>query len=264
MKNIELLTKELSTLIEAINHHPLYAQIRTLRDLRIFMEYHVFAVWDFMCLLKELQRRLVSTSAPWFPPKDAQSAHLINSILVEEEGDLTEDGQSYLCHFDLYLSAMKSIGADTQPIQNFLHLLKAGYTLPEAVTELALSNVVHAFISTTFSFFQWPTPALAATFVYGREAITSRMFQPLVHQLQNNLPINDQSALSTLIYYCRRHIELDHADHFPKAQKMLVNLMDNDEQDYSMIADAAAQALRARLGFLTGIQRMIQTILVAH
>src|ERR1700730_5118297 len=98
MKTLELLTNELSPLIAAINHHPLYSQIRTLTDLRIFMECHVFCVWDFMCLLKELQRRLVTTGAPWFPPNNAESAHLINSILVEEEGDLTEDGSHYLCH----------------------------------------------------------------------------------------------------------------------------------------------------------------------
>jgi hypothetical protein len=84
------------------------------------------------------------------------------------------------------------------------------------------------------------------------------MFQPLVHQLQNNLPVNEQSVLNTLIYYCRRHIELDHADHFPKAMTMLANLINNEEEDYPVMANAAAQALRARLDFLTGIQQIIR------
>ena len=36
--------------------------IRSKRQLQIFMEHHVFAVWDFMCLTKALQHHL----APWF------------------------------------------------------------------------------------------------------------------------------------------------------------------------------------------------------
>ena len=93
--------------------------IHTLNHLRIFMEHHVFAVWDFMCLLKELHRRIVCTQAPWFPPKDAYCAHLISRILVEEEGDLTEDQQHYLSHFELYLTAMKKIGANVRRYKPF-------------------------------------------------------------------------------------------------------------------------------------------------
>ena len=46
--------RQCSPLMEKINQHPLYQSIHTLSHLRIFMEHHVFAVWDFICLLKEL------------------------------------------------------------------------------------------------------------------------------------------------------------------------------------------------------------------
>src|SRR5262245_7171848 len=120
MQYINQLIEILQPLILQVANHPLYKKISSIQNLRVFMEQHVFAVWDFMCLLKELHRHIVSTSAPWFPPKDALSANLINSILVEEEGDITEDGEHYASHFEIYLAAMEKIKADTSKIKRLL------------------------------------------------------------------------------------------------------------------------------------------------
>lgn len=258
MKVVECVTEELSELIEMVNQHSLYSKIKTLADLRLFMECHVFCVWDFMCLLKELQRRLVSTRAPWFPPENTESAHLINSILVEEEGDLTENGNRYLCHFDLYLVAMRQIGADTQSIQNLLCHLKQGYSLKIAIQQPAIPLPARQFVTTTFSFFTRPSPEIAAAFVYGREAITGKMFMPLISQLKSVIPVEQQSQLNAFIYYCRRHIELDQADHLPKAMTMLAHLIQFNSENHITVIKAARQALIARLDFLTGIERLIK------
>lgn len=252
------ITRRLSPLITEVQHHPLYESIQSLEHLRLFMENHVFAVWDFMCLLKELHRQLVSTQAPWFPPKDAYCAHLINRILVEEEGDISEDGVRYLSHFEIYLEAMQKIGANTQPIREFLCLLAKGSSLTESAEAIHLPLSVRQFVKTTFSFFDGDACELAAAFVYGREAITPLMFTPLIRRLEQTLSIEDKSCLSTLLYYLQRHIELDAGDHFPHALQMLQCLVGENITRWQTIEIVAQIALQARLEFLSSIQAIIQ------
>ncbi len=58
---------------DAVERHPLYVELTSLVLIHVFMEHHVFAVWDFMCLLKALQRRLTSPTVPWLPVGDPQT-----------------------------------------------------------------------------------------------------------------------------------------------------------------------------------------------
>ncbi|WP_423062641.1 DUF3050 domain-containing protein [Candidiatus Paracoxiella cheracis] len=262
ISNAKDLTERLSPLVSQIVNHRLYSSISSLSRLQIFMGEHVFAVWDFMCLLKELHRRLVSTSAPWFPPKDALSANLISSILVEEEGDITEDGR-YASHFDIYLSAMEKIGADTRPMKQFLIMLMNGSSVQEAMDLLAVNPSTKNFVLTTFSFFDRPLHELAATFVYGREGITSSMFTPMLKQLESNLS-QGEDKYSTVVYYFKRHISLDEGEHFPKALKMLEILVGNDPQKLKETEQAAISALEARIEFLTSIYDRFESLSVAR
>ena len=43
-------------------NHPIYDNINTTANLKLFMERHVWAVWDFMVLLKSLQYKLTDTN----------------------------------------------------------------------------------------------------------------------------------------------------------------------------------------------------------
>ena len=57
-------TNSIKTKIEPLRqellNHSLYSKIQTIDDLHIFLTHHVYAVWDFMSLLKGLQIHYVS------------------------------------------------------------------------------------------------------------------------------------------------------------------------------------------------------------
>jgi len=72
---------------QALATHQVYSAISSLDHVRTFMETHVFAVWDFMCLLKALQRALTCTETPWIPRGDAATRRLINEIVLSEESE---------------------------------------------------------------------------------------------------------------------------------------------------------------------------------
>ena len=88
---IDQIQSKLSPLRVALLEHPIYGEIDSINNLHLFMQHHVFAVWDFMCLLKSLQQRLCDSSVPWLPPTDRTAARLVNEIVLGEESD--EDGE---------------------------------------------------------------------------------------------------------------------------------------------------------------------------
>src|SRR5246500_3825867 len=116
---------DLGRLRAALLDHPLYADVASVADLRRFMEDHVFAVWDFMSLLKRLQQDMTCTRVPWFPADSPRAARLINDIVIGEETDVGPDG-SYVSHLELYLRAMADIGASTLQFDTFRSLARVG------------------------------------------------------------------------------------------------------------------------------------------
>ena len=79
---------------EKLLNHKLYTEIKSIEDLQIFTSNHIFAVWDFMSLLKALQNNLTCTKVPWTPNKNSETAYLINEIVLAEETDISQDGKS--------------------------------------------------------------------------------------------------------------------------------------------------------------------------
>ena len=112
--------EDIADRVERLSCHPLYESLGSVNQLRLFMEHHVFAVWDFMSLLKFLQAKFAPTEWPWLPPELPAAARFVNEIALCEESDHGVEDEQFISHFELYLSAMEEIGANTKPIGNFM------------------------------------------------------------------------------------------------------------------------------------------------
>lgn len=246
--------------IQRIETHPLYAEIKTLKQLQFFVEQHVFVVWDFMCLLKSLYAGLVCQAALWYPPVDTFSANLIGQIIIEEESDISQDRKTYCSHFELYLNAMEQIGANTGAIRLLIEKIKINpdsdfNSLFDGINILSSTK---CFLQTTLSFASASVHQIASAFVFGREAITPAMFKPILENIRSSKALKQSpSELAGFIYYFSRHIDLDSNEHYPKAVKMLERLISNKKKYLDDVKQTAIIALEARQKFLTGIYENI-------
>ena len=117
-QQIEDIKKTIEPLRQEIINHKVYSAIKNVDDLKVFMQYHVYAVWDFMSLLKTLQINLTCTTVPWFPKGSADTRHLINEIGVgEESGSLDFMLQKIADFYEQEVeAALASLTAALEPI----------------------------------------------------------------------------------------------------------------------------------------------------
>lgn len=244
---------EIETARTALLGHPLYDRLRTLEDLAQFMECHVFAVWDFMSLLKALQQRLTCVQVPWVPVGDNQVRRLVNEIVLGEESDRAPDGTPS-SHYELYLQAMQEAGADTAAVQGFIQQLQQGAGIAEALAASGVPDCVAEFVRHTFDVIAGGKPhVIAAAFTYGREDLIPAMFHELVARLEAEFP----GRLQILRYYLDRHIQLDGDEHGEMGRTMVELLCEGNPQRETEARHAALEALTARLRLWDGIAERI-------
>lgn len=225
---------------EALGSHPLGGSLSNPDAVRRFMSHHVFCVWDFMSLLKRLQRDLTCVAVPWVPPADAKSARLINEIVRDEESDEI-DGVVY-SHFELYLAAMREVGACTAGIDAFLQALGNGASVGESLSAAEVPPVVRRFVGHTLDVAQnGSTAAACGAFFLGREALIPGLFQPLLDALE---PIREPKLLKA---YLARHIELDGDEHGPQAESLLARICGDDPEKIAEAQEAATLSLELRM-----------------
>ena len=242
----------LATLRTQLLDHPVYAEVATIEDLRRFMEDHVFAVWDFMSLLKRLQQDLTCTKVPWFPADNARAARLINDIVIGEETDVDPDG-SYVSHLDLYLRAMVDVGASTRQFDRFRSMAQVGISVEKAMVRTGVSSHVQAFVAHTMTLAQsGSTEEVLAAFFYGREDIIPEMFSRLQKTLPGARHDNDNDPLRHFVYYIDRHIELDGDSHGPMGRELLEGLVADSPQRDERALRAACNSIKARIELWNG------------
>lgn len=239
---IKTIQETIAPVREKIVAHPLYAQLHTLEDIRIFMQYHVYAVWDFMSLLKGLQQQLTCVSIPWVPAGNPDTRYLINEIVTGEESDVDQHGHR-CSHFELYEKAMQQAGADTSHIQQLLDMSRKGQPITDILSMATLPEAVKGFLGFTFDVIRsGQAHIMAAVFTFGREDLIPDMFYSLVKDLDKKFP----GKLSTFVYYLERHIEVDGDHHSHLAMQMVQELCGNDDQKWEEAGQYARLSLEWR------------------
>ena len=230
---INLLNSNLTKYREEIVNHALYKKLNSVEDIAVMMEHHVYAVWDFMSLLKALQSLLTCTTSPWKPVGDGKIRQLVNSIVLEEESDVDKENNP-LSHYEMYIDAMKQCGANTSAIESFVSNVSAT-NIP------SVNDGVDAFLKTTFDVIESnETHKIASAFTFGREDLIPDMFTAIVNEY------NTENNLDKFVYYLERHIELDGGEHGPLALELISNLCGDDDNKWREVEETAISCLIAR------------------
>ena len=237
---------------DKLENHPIYQSVNDLESLHTFMEHHVYCVWDFMSLLKALQKELAPTGAPWFPSEDGNICRLINEIVLAEESDTalsSNHKHSFISHYEMYVQAMEEVGANTAPIKIFLKEAQLVGIKTALLTE-AIPAPAKTFMTSTFEIIETNKPHLiAAAFSLGRENVIPCMFRSLLRDMK----ITEDRA-PMFYHYLNRHIELDEDEHWPMALSMLKSLCSADPKLEKEALDTALLSLESRVTFWNSVK----------
>jgi len=239
------LAATLNSALAEVESHPVFGTVQTEAQLRAFMEHHVFPVWDFMSLLKYLQAELAPAIWPWMPRPHGDLVRLVNDIVTGEESDKLPKSQrlesTHASHFDLYLMAMREVGADTVPITGFLEVVRSR-GLDSALDSPMVPEPSRAFMRDTFALLrEGKAHCVAASFSFGRENVIPGMFNSLLAKLgigEGRAPI--------FHYYLKRHAELDGDEHGPAALRLVATLCGDVPARLTEAGEAARAALASR------------------
>lgn len=252
--HIEQLQTNIEPLRQEIINHKVYTQINDIEDLQIFMEHHIFAVWDFMSLLKSLQNNLTCTQVPWTPKGSAETRYLINEIVVGEECDVDLDGNRR-SHFELYLDAMEQCGADTNQINAFIEKILRNVSVQDSLSQTTTSQGINQFVNGTFDVINSNKDYLqAAVFTFGREDLIPSMFISIVNDIYQRIP----SSVSVFKYYLERHIEVDGDHHSHLALEMTSNLCGDNLSKWNEVEQAVTASLKQRIQLWDSVYEAIQ------
>lgn len=250
---LEEISVDLEPLHQRLVAHPIYRTVDSVTGLRRFMEHHVFAVLDFMWMLKGLQRHLTCVDVPWMPKGSAATRRFVNEIVLEEESDVHGDG--WTSHFELYLTAMAQAGADCSGIEGFMSRLQSGMLPLAALQGDDVPWPARGFVERTWRLVSsGHVHELAAAFAFGRENLIPTMFSA-VTAVAGRLPIR----VDRFVDYLERHTQLDGEVHAPIAFKMLCELCGDDDTRWYEAREAVRDSLRSRIALWDAVAALAES-----
>jgi len=241
----------IGTLSEKLEKHALFSRIDSLDDLRFFMRHHVYAVWDFMSLLKKLQQTYAPHGSPWVPStENGRLVRFINEIVMEEESDLSfgSESENYSSHFEIYLESMKEVQCPVDEVLGFIEKVRK-HGLEDGLNPQDLPCPSRKFMGHTFEVINTGQPhEVAASFALARESVIPLMFKRILNQTK----VSKEDA-PVFHYYLERHAELDGDHHGPMAHKLLENMCDGNSATEHEIVEQARRSIEQRIFLWDGV-----------
>ena len=236
MDILESNKNKLDELKHKITTHPLFANKLEPKHMCKFMESHIFAVWGFMSILKSLQKIITPSNLPWIPNKNTKNGlvNFVNEIILSEESDYIE-GIGFISHFEIYLLAMKNMGAKTDQLDKLTsRIMDNGYN-KKFIDDVDASAEVKSFLKYDLEVSMNGTlPEIIGAFTLGREKVIPNMFSYILPAIE------ETSASKYLITYLERHIDIDGDRHGPLSMKLL-----NASCDKEQLSPAYASAIKS-------------------
>ena len=217
MDILEKNKKKFAILKKSLNSHILFHSRLDRQQLSLFMESHIYAVWGFMSLLKSLQKCVTPNDIPWIPNINTSNGlvSFINEIVSSEESERFSKNK-YLSHFEIYLMAMKRLGASTIEINRLLNKCKKNTFSQKMIDDLSISPAAKKFLKhdIKISLSNSP-PKIIGCFALSREKIIPDMFKYILNVIE---PTDTNKILRK---YLELHISIDSDRHGPLSKKLL-------------------------------------------
>jgi hypothetical protein len=256
-ENFKKLELELQPLVDKLNSHEIYNNINSFSSLKIFMEYHVYASWDSMSLLKGLQNVMYNNRLMWTPTSNIATRY-INELMLEEESDMLPNGKS-MSHYELYLSAMKEVGCSIEKIQELIRQVNDGErSIRKICKDINLPEFVISFLETTFSIVKSKSKCkLSSSIYFAREGLIPVIFPKILKSIGVNT-----NNYKDFKFYLERHIFLDkgkgEGSHSDLARQTLIEFCGGDETNWDKAKKSAIDSLNARIILWDGILSIIR------
>jgi len=213
----------LETKLEQLKNHPVFNYISNIYDLQTLMQWQVFAVWEFMSIVKRLQCEYTGLRFPWVPPRNQQTARFFNELVLALESYKTEDG-SHQSHLEFYIEAMRDSNTTTKVIVEFINLLRFGLPPVVAAERAGANEEIKTSVSaTTETVNSSSNEVVLSTFLFGYVAAIPTMFK----NIKTKLKVPEES-IHKYSRYLQYYIDLDSDEFNAVAIETLVAELDGD------------------------------------
>ena len=228
-------SQKLIKLIEAktqkLSHHEVYSKVTSRAQISCFMSYHIFAVWNFIKLLKSLQIKTSIALRSQALECSGETRDLIGKIVFAEESELYPYGQPTE-YFAVYLGAISELEVNSNFLWTFLTSKHSLQSLKPGIQELVGYNLTLAETGTIGE--------IAAAFFCGREPVSYQLFTSIIKILKQ-----DGKECPNLINYTEK-LNQENSRQVGTLVLKLLDYFCKDETDKVFALQAGLEALNLR------------------